>query len=90
MTLAEMYARQAGRYSGSIKLALVAMRGGDYAAAHAELEKAELQIRNDDLLGGSPSIGRTTESEGPVIALFTQKGVSREGSPQRGPRKGGG
>jgi hypothetical protein len=42
------HARQAGRYSGIILLALAELKRGDYAAVRQMLEAAERDIRRDD------------------------------------------
>jgi len=44
------YARQSGRYSAAILLALADMKRGDYAGAHKTLEAAARDIRNDDAM----------------------------------------
>jgi Tfp pilus assembly protein PilF len=45
---AHRYARQAGRYSAAILLALADLKRGDYAAARKTLDDAEREIRKDD------------------------------------------
>lgn len=42
------FARQAGRYSAAILMALAEMKCGDYAGARKTLEMAEREIRSDD------------------------------------------
>jgi Tfp pilus assembly protein PilF len=45
---AHRHARQSGRYSAAILLALAELKRGDYAAARKTLEAAERDIRKDD------------------------------------------